>query len=181
MEFHRKAIEKRFNEGEALEFNLFWGHSKNPGKMTKACLSQWFPCEFTVDGVTYHTSEQFMMAQKALLFGDKEVFEEIMNAETPKEYKALGRKVKNFDARVWDAQKEAIVLRGNIAKFSQNSELKEYLLSTGEQILVEASPFDDIWGVKLGRDEPEILNPNTWRGENLLGCVLMKTRELLRQ
>ena len=73
----------------------------------------------------------------------------------------------------------SIVLRGNIAKFSQNEELKNFILNTGEKVLVEASPYDDIWGVKRKMDDPDIMDPNKWAGENLLGFVLMETRDIL--
>ena len=71
----------------------FWGHTPNPKKMTAACLSQWYDCYFEVVGVQYHTTEQYMMASKALLFGDNEVYQEIMEASNPHDYKKLGRKV----------------------------------------------------------------------------------------
>ena len=73
------------------------------------------------------------------------------------------------------------MLRGNLAKFSQNPELFSFLDSTGDSVLVEGSPYDDIWGVKLGIDDPRIKNPNEWQGENLLGFVLMETRDILRE
>ena len=162
-----------------MEFIFFWGHTADPGVINKACFSQWYPCEFEVDGVHYHTTEQYMMAQKALLFGDQEVYEQIMAAEGPQAYKALGRKVRNFVPETWNQEKTNIVLRGNIAKFSQNEELKNFILNTGEKVLVEASPYDDIWGVKRKMDDPDIMDPNKWAGENLLGFVLMETRDIL--
>ena len=159
----------------------FWGHTPNPKKMTAACLSQWYDCYFEVDGQSYHTTEQFMMASKARLFGDDEVFNEIMMAHHPHDYRKLGRKVRGFDPELWDAKKRDIVVEGNKAKFSQNPELFAFLDSTGDSILVEGSPYDGIWGVKLGTDDPQIDNPNAWRGENLLGFALMETRDILRE
>ncbi len=179
MRFDAEEVKTRFNEGEQLEFVYFWGHTEKPGIVRKTCLSQWYPCEFIVNGVTYHTTEQYMMAQKALLFQDDETYNKIMGATHPQEYKALGRLVKNFDEEIWNKHKEEIVFQGNMAKFSQNEDLKTFLLSTGNQILVEASPYDRVWGVRLAKDNPDILNPNNWRGENLLGKVLMRTREEL--
>ena len=60
------------------------------------------------------------MGGKALLFDDREVYDEIMAAEGPNKYKKLGRKVRNFDFKVWDERKYDIVVEGNKAKFSQN-------------------------------------------------------------
>lgn len=178
--YNIKNIVNSFNSGEHMEFVFFWGHTVKPGKITKACLSQWYPCDFRVDGVQYHTTEQYMMSQKALLFGDAEIYRKIMEADHPGKYKDLGRKIRNFEQEKWDAHKFEIVVQGNVAKFSQNKELREFLLNTGNKVLVEASPYDRIWGVNLSMDKPEIQDPNNWKGENLLGFALMETRSVLR-
>ena len=70
-------------------------------------------------------------------------------------------------------------MRANLEKFSQNSALSEYLLGTGKKVLVEASPADRIWGIGLAADNPKALNPNSWRGLNLLGFALMEVRQRL--
>ena len=98
---------------------------------------------------SYLCMEQYMMAGKAGLFGDSEIREQILKCSDPKQIKALGRKVRSFDQKVWDKFKYAIVLLGNWYKFSQNRELREFLLSTGGSVLVEASPYDNIWGIRL--------------------------------
>lgn len=158
----------------------FWGHTPNPKKMTAACLSQWYYCYFEVDGVQYFTTEQYMMASKARLFGDEEVLKEIMAANNPHNYKKLGRKIRGFEQELWDARKYDIVVEGNKAKFSQNPELKEFLLSTEDAILVEASPYDKIWGIGLDRETALQGTVDEWQGENLLGCALMEVRDWLR-
>ena len=121
------------------------------------------------------------MAAKAELFGDKEIRKEILNISEQKKMKSLGRKVKNFDQNVWDKFKYSIVLNGNWCKFSQNRELREFLLSTGDKILVEASPYDSIWGIRISASSPEAKNPMKWRGQNLLGFALMEVRDELRR
>ena len=68
-----------------------------------------------------------------------------------------------------------------MAKFSQNPELFGFLNDSGDSALVEGSPYDGIWGVRLRVDDPRINNPNEWRGENLLGFALMETRDILRE
>ena len=181
MKYTRESIIARYNAGEEMNIIAFWGHTPNPKKMTKACFSQWYDCRFQADGVQYHTAEQYMMAQKALLMGDKSTCEKIMASDNPKDYKALGREVQPFDAELWNRAKYGVVLKGNLAKFSQNPELFAFLDSTGNSILVEGSPYDDIWGVKLGIDDPRIMNPNEWQGENLLGFALMEARDILRE
>lgn len=161
---------------------LFWGHHPSKdGSITKSCLSQWWKSEFWAVNQTYCCMEQYMMAQKAELFGDKEIRQKILDSTNPKQIKALGRKVRGFDQKLWDKAKYAIVLNGNWCKFSQNRKLRDFLLSTGEHILAEASPYDGIWGIRLSADAPGALNPSKWQGENLLGFALMEVRnELLR-
>lgn len=171
----------QYNTGTPLIFIPFFGHTMKPGKVGKQCFSQWFPCNFKVDGVHYHTTEQYMMSQKALLFDDMEIYQQIMDADNPADYKALGRKIRNFDGAIWNEHKFEIVVAGNVAKFGQNPELKDYLFSIGSKIPVEASPYDGIWGVKLGIEDENIQNPNLWRGENLLGFAIMEARDILRE
>ncbi|MDE6797543.1 MAG: NADAR family protein [Ruminococcus sp.] len=173
---------KRFDKKEKLKYVFFWGHTPSPdGTITKTCLSQWYNCKFTVDGVEYSTAEQYMMSQKAILFGDTEVNKEIMSAKHPKQFKALGRKIRNFNEKIWNEHKTDIVIKGNYAKFSHNPELKEFLLKTGKRIIVEASPHDKIWGIGMPANTDGIENPAIWNGENLLGFCLMEVRDMLAE
>lgn len=163
-----------------IEIIYFWGHTPNPKKITKSCFSQWYDVYFEIDGIQYHTTEQYMMASKARLFGDEDTLNEIMNATTPFEYKKLGRKVKGFEPCLWDEKKLDIVVEGNKAKYGQNPELKEFLLSTDDAILVEASPYDTIWGIGMDRETALNSKVEDWKGENLLGCALMEVRDWLK-
>ncbi len=165
--------------GAKLNFVFFWGEEPTSEAMGPYCMSHWYLTRFEVDNVTYITAEQYMMAQKALLFGDKETFSKIMSCADPTEYKAFGRQVRNFDPNAWEANKVRIVKEGNLAKFSQNAELKEYLLSTGASVIAEAAPDDSIWGIGLEEWQPEIQDPRNWKGENLLGYILMEVRDEL--
>ena len=160
----------------------FWGHApERDGHITETCLSQWWMAEFRVEAQPYCCMEQFMMAEKARLFGDKETLEKIMAATVQGKIKALGREVKHFDQTEWDKCKHTIVLTGNFQKFLQNPELKDFLLRTGDKILVEASPRDRIWGIGMGRANENACNPAAWRGRNLLGFALMEVRDELRR
>jgi ribA/ribD-fused uncharacterized protein len=118
-----------------------------------------------------------MMAEKAKLFGDHHVREKILQTKHPKEAKNLGRTVSGFQEEIWIKHRCDIVKRGNVAKFSQNNDLKDFLLQTKDAILVEASPNDNIWGVGLAANDPKIKNPNQWQGLNLLGFLLMEIRD----
>jgi len=142
-------------------------------------FSQWYRCAFTVDGVTFNCAEQFMMHGKARLFDDAETAARILDADHPRTHKALGRKVRDFDDRVWRKHREAIVLAGNRAKFTQNEELRATLVATAGTTLVEASPYDRIWGIGLAAKDPRALDPAQWRGQNLLGVILTRLRDEL--
>jgi len=72
-----------------------------------------------------------------------------------------------------------IVIEGNLHKFKQNEDLKDFLLATRGKVLVEASPVDAIWGIGLARDHEDALCPTKWRGPNLLGYALMTVRDML--
>jgi ribA/ribD-fused uncharacterized protein len=144
-------------------------------------FSQWYRCSFTQGERTFMCAEQYMMHGKAVLFGDAEMAAEIMAATHPKKHKELGRKVKNFDDAVWKRERENIVLAGSRAKFTQNAELLELLLATKGTTLVEASPYDRIWGIGLSASDPKAQDPATWRGQNLLGKILTQLRDELAQ
>ena len=120
-----------------------------------------------------------MMHGKAVLFDDKDTAAAILDAPHPREQKALGRKVHPFDAKVWERERERIVKDGNRAKFTQNEELLTQLLDTKGTTLVEASPYDKIWGIGLGANDPRAQDPKQWRGKNLLGKVLTELRDEL--
>lgn len=177
--YHKYDIEWVKSLPVKPKYFYFWGHTpKRKGVVDKSCLSNWFPSAFKDnDGNEYPTSEHYMMFMKAFLFSDTNSMEKIMATPHPNEAKSLGRKVKGFEPTLWDSAKHAIVYRANYLKFNQNPELQEYLISTGDSILVEASPYDTIWGVGLSADDPNIQNVNSWKGENLLGFVLMEVRD----
>ncbi|KOS07084.1 hypothetical protein AM493_14355 [Flavobacterium akiainvivens] len=168
--------------GAQLKYLYFWGNTPaHNNTVDKSCFSQWYDSPFTENGITYKTAEHYMMAQKASLFGDTEIEKQIINSVKPGEAKALGREVRNYDEHLWDTHKFDIVVQGSILKFSQNKNLGTYLLTTGDRVLVEASPIDAIWGAGLAADNPAIHNPRVWRGTNLLGFALMEARDYLRK
>jgi len=118
-----------------------------------------------------------MMSEKARLFGDNETLIKVMQAEHPKRQKDLGREVKGFVKKEWDAIARDVVYKGNYAKFTQNEDLKKTLLDTVGTTLVEASPYDGIWGIKLAEEDPRAQSRDTWLGLNWLGETLTKVRE----
>lgn len=169
------------SDGGRPKYLMFWGHQPPAaGGSGRGCLSQWWPVTFTVDGVAYSSAEHFMMSAKALLFGDTEMAERIRAAPHPGAAKALGRQVRGFDERLWAERRFEIVVAGNVAKFGQHADLRDFLLGTGDRIIVEASPRDRIWGIGLTAGDDRARSPEHWRGLNLLGFALMETRHRLR-
>jgi ribA/ribD-fused uncharacterized protein len=176
-----KTLQEAIRSGLCPKYLFFWGHRPLPGgEIGKPCLSQWWPASFTIDGLRYPTAEHFMMAEKARLFGDEETRARILKATSPSEAKQFGRGVRGFDESVWEQSRIEFVVRGNLAKFGQNSELNSFLLNTKDHVLVEASPVDRIWGIGLAADDGRVENPEQWQGLNLLGFALMEVRHLLR-
>lgn len=166
--------------GEQLRYRLFWGHRpRRDGNISDSCFSQWWSCAFRVDGESYASAEQFMMAEKARLFGDDATRAKILATADPGYAKKLGRAVRGFDEARWEAARFDLVTRANAAKFGQNEPLGRHLLSTRDEILVEASPTDAIWGIGHAADDPAATRPDEWRGLNLLGFALMQVRAML--
>lgn len=162
------------------DYLFFWGHqASKDGSIIKTCMSQWWLAEFSEENIVYKTAEHYMMAGKAKLFNDMDVFDKIISKASPKDVKDLGRQIKNFDADVWNENKYEIVKQGNLLKFSQNESLKQFLIQTKNKVLVEASPVDTIWGIGLAEDNQNAKDPKSWKGENLLGFALMEVRDEL--
>lgn len=189
-----KALQAYINKGKMVDYLFFWGHhrmrnlptspcltEKSSNCISKSCLSNWYPATFILHEIKYATTEQYIMAQKAMLFKDEDIYHMILKVKTPKEAKSLGRHVRGFNENIWKAYRIDIMVTGNEAKFSQNVSLKQYLLSTGEKILVEASPYDIIWGIGMSVDNPNSTNPEAWKGSNLLGFALMEVRSRLQR
>lgn len=167
--------------GKRNDFLFFWGHQPSmDGSLTKTCFSQWWMSSFNVDGMEYKSAEHFMMAKKAELFDDFEIMNKIIDANSPADVKKLGREVRNYNESIWAENRYKIVKEGNFHKFNQNSDLKNFLLSTEDKILVEASPVDAIWGIGMASDNKNCNNPEKWRGLNLLGFALMEVRDELK-
>ncbi len=150
-------------------FFLFWGQWP----------SNWQTSAMTIDGFQYNCVEQYMMAEKARLFGDEETRAAILSSARPDEQKALGRKVRGFDEPTWEKARYQVVLRGTVEKYRQNSGLRHFLLSTDAEF-VECSPTDRVWGIGMRRQDPGATDPKKWRGLNLLGKAITEARAIIR-
>ena len=158
------------------KFVFFWREEGPYG-----CFSQWYVAPFTVEGITYQTCEQYMMSKKALLFKDFENYILIINEKDPSKDKQYGRLVRNFESALWRSCNAEVIYHANLAKFSQNPELKSVLLGTGDIPLAEASPADRNYGIGLEATDPRAEDPANWTGKNLLGETLMRVRRSLSE
>lgn len=163
--------------------HFFW-HSDSP-------LSQSYSCRFNSiasnSNITPFTSSyQYMIGEKALIFGDYRIYDQVLSTSDVAKIRDLGRLIghspnaREFNEEVWSTWKYRTVLHGNDLKFSQNIELKDYLLDTGTDRLAEASPYDRVWGIGFAESDWQAQDESTWAGTNLLGNILEELRAKYR-
>ncbi len=181
MKYTKESIIERFNAHEEMNILAFPGNVSDLKAIPTAFLSPWYDSPFDLYDHHYRSAVQYIMAQKAALFTDRETWRRIMKAESPDAWLIPEIEIKKFDPGLWDQEKYQIILTANLAKFSQYPELLDLLLKTGDSVLVEGDPGDNILGVNLGFDDPKIMDPNKWQGENLFGFALMEARDILRE
>jgi ribA/ribD-fused uncharacterized protein len=145
---------------------LFWGGN----------FSNWAKSEFTYKGIKFYTAEGAFMWEKSVCFGDVENANAILKIKQPDVQKQLGRCISGYNEEVWANVRYRVMLDVCREKFTQNRKLLTELLNTGSKIIVEASPYDTIWGIGLGVEDPRALDETQWLGQNLLGKVLMELR-----
>lgn len=148
----------------------------NP-KEENGYLSNWYLSNFIVEGILFSSMEQYMMYKKAMCFDDQIVANKILETKDVAEIKALGRQVSNYNDSIWNGMRQILIYEGLLAKFTQNEDLKEQLISTGDAILAECAVKDRIWGIGLSMTSPKRLDIYQWNGQNLLGYALMLVRK----
>ncbi|SFV60967.1 Uncharacterized protein COG3236 [hydrothermal vent metagenome] len=184
----REELLERIETGETFEYLFFWDEPKRD-VVDIACLNQWYAASFSmpIHGqgelhyIIFPTAEHYMMWAKARVFYDYGIADRILETKSPREVQLLGREVKDYDDDKWRALSFETVVEGNIEKFTQNPDIEKFLLSTGDKVLVEASPIDKIWGIGLHKDDPKARDPKKWLGENKLGFALMQVRKNLKE
>ncbi len=156
------------------------------------CFSNWYSTKDikiqftdTITNLYWNNTEEAFMYYKAVFHGDFEtaakIIEHAKHYRHPSGVKDLGRQVKNYNDKAWSCVRLGYMINVNYLKFSQNPEFKDLLLKTGDKILVEASPVDGVWGVKLAENNPLILDEKNWKGLNLLGVALIEVRKMLKE
>lgn len=187
-ELIEEKISKRLIDNNKEKFTFFWE--------TESPFSQWYKSKFIAsvyfwpkrefvnqlvkngypEEVEFTSAEQFVMYTKAMLFMDLETAGEILKTKNLRKIKDLGRQVKPFIENTWNVYRWNVVYMANKYKFTQNEKLKQALLNTKETTLVEASPYDKIWGIGLSEKDLQASNRSTWKGQNLLGEILTELR-----
>lgn len=145
-------------------------------------FSNWHPAPIKdplLNNLSFASSEHAFMYRKAQFSNDHETAANILHYGTdPAAAKRLGRLIVGFDERAWSCVREGIMTYVCLLKYQQNPDLRAVLLLTENRVLVEASPYDGVWGIKLSVEDAAAGKP--WDGLNLLGECLMKVREMVR-
>ena len=143
-------------------------------------LSNWYPTVFYAEGLRFTSTEQYLMYQKAKLFGDTDMAEKIMASSDQGEIKHYGRLVRGFDGVIWNGFRPIIMYKGLMHKFTQSPLLREELLATGDAVLAECTERDVNFATGLNIHDAARFDRNNWKGQNILGFALMAVREELR-
>ena len=144
-------------------------------------LSNWYISPFDLDGKHFSSVEQYIMYRKCMTFGDEISAKQVMATEDTAAQQAIGRKASGYIDSVWAGMRQMIAFRGLMAKFSQNEELRQKLLDTGEAYLIECAGSDKIWACGIRLNDEKRFDAANWTGENILGFTLMEVREKLRE
>ena len=143
----------------------FYSTRENP----YGCFSNFSQHGFELDGAWWTTSEHYFQAQK-FINTDRPWFDKIREVKTPKEAAKMGRDRKHPLRKDWEQVKDGIMQQAVLQKFKTHADIREILLATGDELIVENSPIDYYWG--CGKDSS---------GKNRLGEILMTVRGILRQ
>ena len=144
-------------------------------------LSNHFPCRFKAKGETYSSMEKYLHCRIAQLFEDQQLVHKISEEDDPVVIKRLGKNIKNFDKAIWKREIGTILYDGLFEKFQQNPDLGEYLVNTGESVIVEASKTDKQYGIGYGLGDQRLWDRKQWKGQNLMGKTLMKVRSDIKK
>ena len=144
-------------------------------------LSNWYPSPFELDGERFSSVEQFIMFRKCCLFADTDMQVAVLSTDNPAKQQEIGRSAPWYNEKIWGGVRQVVAFRGLMAKFSQNKELGQQLLDTGNAVLVECAGSDRVWACGLHLDDEDRLDASKWRGTNVLGYALMEVREAIRR
>ena len=136
-----------------------------------------------IDGIKFHSSEQWIQYQKAKLFGDTEIEERILKSTKAIDCKRLAYKIEDYNEEDWKENIKRLCYRGLKAKFTQLEWLSRLLLETDQKCIVECTP-NTIWENGVPLKDKDALNKSKWNGigeTGLMGSMLMKIREEIKE
>ena len=155
------------------EFFFFFTKKNSP-------FSQFYNCKIKLDNQVFNCSEQYYVYNKAKMFNDDILADEILSLTEALKQKKAGRRIENFNQEKWLKDARFIVYKSNLSKFQQNTKLKTLLLETESNTIVEDSPRDNIWGSGISEGFSGYNIRTKWTGRNWLGEALIQVREELK-
>ena len=161
-----------------LEVDAFFFHRPEE---PHGYLSNWYTSPFDLDGMHFSSVEQYIMYRKCMIFGDETSAKAVLATEDTASQQAIGRKAAGYIGSVWAGLRQMVVLRGLMAKFSQNEDLKQKLLDTRDAYLVECAGSDKVWACGIRLNDDKRFDAANWTGDNILGFALMEVREMLKE
>jgi ribA/ribD-fused uncharacterized protein len=170
-DIHPETLSER-TDGETLCFGGILS-THNP-------LSNFFPCEVVLDGQKFNSSEQAYQYEKAVFANDIETAASILGETEPARQKRLSQRIANLNRDEWNDKRVNIMKHIIQAKFTQNGQLREKLLSTNDLIVVECNGRDINYANGLPLVSKDIFNKSKWRGKNELGEILMEVRGTIK-
>ncbi len=121
------------------------------------------------------------MYRKCKLFGDVAAAAKVLATDDTAQQQAIGRKCAGYIDSVWAGTRQIVAWEGLKAKFRQNDDLKQKLLSTGDAFLVECAVSDKIWACGVALHDEKRKDASNWLGRNILGFTLMEVRTALQE
>ena len=134
---------------------------------TYGCFSNFSQHGFTLKGKYWPSSEHYFQAQK---FAGTQYEEKIQKAKKPNNAARLGRKRSWPLRKDWESVKDDIMRKAVLCKFETHEDIRQILLDTGEEDIVENAPGDYYWGCGANGS-----------GKNMLGKILMEVRKILQE
>lgn len=130
------------------------------------------------EGIGYKTIEHYIVYQKAILFGDLDVAERVLQSPNGRAAKAESKKIAGYDPAIWKDERYVIELSAVYHKFKSHSDALTHLMKTNDRLLVDCTD-DTYWGSGVRLDDPSARTRKRWPGNNIGGRTLMDARDIL--
>ena len=173
------VVEKLHVCGEE-EDAFFFDRSKDQNEF----LSVWSIAPFELDGHSFTSVLQYILHRRCVICNDKRRAIRLLSIDDPEKQIALAYE-RNSDylpyLRVWEGLRQLSAYRANMAKYTQNRQLRDQLLKTESAILAKCSDNSRTWSCGLGLGDASRLDIAQWKGSNMMGFTLMAVRDEIRR